>query len=285
MTAYLRKIFFETKEIIKSSDVVKLRDFMYTKTKRDEIMGNSLVFTSSNNPIPKEEITESVMPVEEEKFEKPSIDECITPRQFDTLFWCLYIIHHGYNDYTQISHNYGVRELEEKQKVFEFVKKNTSFIKNTNYKLTNVAIQEILSELMTVQKVTSMNVMIAMCVYYNINILIVDANEKCMMEFWANKSQIPSMDKINEKNDAETYVLRKNNLGKYKLQMENIGASKIREMQEKYLVLESYSKPLKTISGYKVDELETIARKLGVFQENKKYKKGDLYELVSNGIQ
>jgi hypothetical protein len=285
MTAYLRKIFFETKEIIKSSDVVKLRDFMYTKTKRDEIMGNSLAFTPLNNPIPKEEITENVIPVEEENFEKPSTDEYITPRQFDTLFWCLYIIHHGYNDYTQIAHNYGVRELEEKQKVFEFVKKNTSFIKNTNYKLTNVAIQEILSELMTVQKVTSMNVMIAMCVYYNINILIVDANEKCMMEFWANKSQIPSMDKINEKNDAETYVLRKNKLGKYKLQMENIGASKIREMQEKYLVLESYLKPLKTISGYKVDELETIARKLGVFQENKKYKKSDLYELVSNGIQ
>jgi len=243
----------------------------------------------------------------------PTVKESdyIEPKQNDTLFWCIYIIAHGYNDYLQISRNYGVKELEEKQKIFEFIKTNTSKIKNTNYKITNVAIQEMSSEFITVQKETSILCLIAMTVYYNINILIVNSNDNGIIEFWSNKEQIPSISStessretsasayvslqipsltlqttsVPDPDSAMTYVLYKNKFGKYKLMLENVSTSKMYELKDKYIVLDSYIKPLKTISNYKVEQLEHMAKKLGVFDVNKKYKKSDLYDLVNDSLQ
>jgi hypothetical protein len=52
-------------------------------------------------------------------------------------------------------------------------------------------------------------------------------------------------------------------------------------MKDKMIHLESYLKPLKSISNYKVDELEILAKKMGIYEENKKYKKTDLYQDIS----
>jgi len=268
---------------------------MLSKDNKEKIIQNSLdnlhiIENTGGNVEIKEEfsplknVNDDVNTEEIDYNEKQEKDEYIEPKQHDTLFWCLYIIEHGYNDYEQISRNYGVKELEEKQKIGEFVKKNASKIKNTNYKMTNIAIQEILSELMTVQKLTSIEVLIAMTVYYNINILLIDYKDKTMIEFWANKERIPSMDVLNDEDDAKTYILFKNELGKYKLQLENVGAAKIWDMQEKYIVLDHYNKPLKSIANYKVNELENMARKLKIFDENKKYKKAELYEEIGKNI-
>jgi hypothetical protein len=165
------------------------------------------------------------------------------------------------------------------------MKENVVRIKNTNYKLTNVAIQEVLSELLTSQKETSLLCLIVMIVYYNINILIINENTKCMLEFWCNKDRIPSINNSNEEGDALTYVLYKTDNGKYKLQYENIGSFQINDLKEKYVVLESYNKYIKAISNYKVEELEDMAKKFGVFDETKKYKKAELYELVGNSCK
>ncbi len=148
-----------------------------------------------------------------------------------------------------------------------------------------------MSEFITVQKETSILCLIAMTVYYNINILIVNSNGNGMIEFWSNKEQIPkqSCDELQPSHDdlpsTKTYVLYKNKFGKYKLMIENISTSKMYELKDKYIVLDSYIKPLKTISNYKVEQLEQMANKLGVFDANKKYKKSDLYELVNDSLQ
>jgi hypothetical protein len=201
-------------------------------------------------------------------------EEYILPKQHDSLFWCLYIIAHGYNDYKQIGHNYGVKELEEKQKVFSFIKSNISSIKNTNYKITNVAIQEILSELMTVQKQTSYLCLIAMTVYYNINIIILDESKKTMLEFISNK----------DSNNNNTYLLYKTPYGKYRVELEYISTSKIMELRETHIILDSYLKPLKAISNYKIDELESLLKKIGKYDEYKKYKKQDLYDKLIEAL-
>ena len=272
---------FQYNEIPKKVNIDSLYDIMLTKDKMDSITSG---FNHSSNQ--KKEI-EQVGNIDEknEVLVEKQKDEYIEPRQQDTLFWCLYIIHHGYNDYMQIDRNYGVKELEEKQKIFNFIKANPSKMKNTNYKMTNVALQEIQSEMMTVQKQTSMTSMIAMLVYYNINLLIVDASEKTMLEFWVNKEDIPSMNTKTTSDSAPTYILYKSKMGKYKLQMENIATYKIYEMKEKYVILDSYLKPLKSITNYKVEELEEIAKKLAIYNENKKYKKAELYQLVADTLQ
>jgi len=201
------------------------------------------------------------------------ISEFYQPKQNDTLFWCLYIIHCGMKDYNNIKFNYGVKELDEKQRLGVFIRENAARIKNTNYKVTNVLIQEMLSELLTSQKETSLSVLGAFTVFYNINVLIVDADDRCMLEFWANKEKDSSLN---------TYVLRKDKYGKYSVQLEWIALSRLLEMREKYLVLDSFMRPLKTASNYKVEELVELAKRLSIYDENKKYKKSDLYNNIQD---
>ena len=279
---------FQNTEMPTKINMSSLHDIMLTKDKmeliaNDYLYNDTVAETKKNN----EKKTDTIpIPIKETNFEnKKQTDEFIEPRQHDTLFWCLYILHHGYNDYIQVERNYGVKELEEKQKIFNFVKANPHKMKNTNYKITNVALQEIQSELMTVQKQTSMISLIAMLVYYNINLLVIDATEKTMLEFWVNKEDIPNMNTTSNEDSALTYVLHKSKLGKYKLQIENIATSKIFEMKDKYVVLDSYLKPLKSMTNYKVEDIEQLARKLGIFNENKKYKKTELYQMVGEVLQ
>lgn len=262
------------------SENIKIDDFNHlflTKNIRNEIIKKEeLLLKHDDNEMKNQKVfEEKKTETMDEKY------ELIEPLQKDSLFWCIYIIIHGYNDYNNIIRNYGVRQLEEKQKIFEFIKENKSKIKNTNYKITNVSIGEMMSEFITIHKETSMLCLIAMIVYYNINIIIVDLDNHTMLEFWANKEEIPSMDNDSKRN---TYILYKRKNGKYKLKMENIPTSKINDMKEEYIVLESYNKPLKSISSYKVNDLERMIKILGISLEEKKYKKNELYEMIEQKI-
>lgn len=193
----------------------------------------------------------------------------ISPSQYDTLFWCLYCIHYGYNDYHQVSRNYGIKVLEVKQKIAKWIQENPGKLKQTNYKITKASVQEILSDCLTSQKETNMLSLLAFLSYFNMNILIMDSNEKLIMEFIG----VVGM-------DNPTYLIKKDTYGKYKIKEEALTIVEIQEWKSKCLLLDSYEKPLKSISNYKVDDLEKLAKKLGVFDEGKKYKKADLYMTI-----
>ena len=94
----------------------------------------------------------------------------VIPRCEDTLFWCGFIAGNGYKTFLQIGSKYKNKELEEKQAMMESIKKNPLQIKTTNHKLSNIAIQEIMSSLMVDKKTTLMS-FIAICVYYNIQLV------------------------------------------------------------------------------------------------------------------
>lgn len=254
-----------TSKIFDNCSIENLEKHMLTKKFKIENECKFIVYT--------EEITNKI--IGERKAEvlpmKEDYEEFIEPKQHDSLFWCCYIIAHGYGEYKQIGHNYGVKELEEKQKMIAYLKENKVAVKSTNYKVTNVAIQEMLSEFMTVQKRTSYLCLIAMISYYNINIFIIDDEKHTLLEFLANKDATLT----------NSYVLYTTKFGKYKFGIENVSTSKIMELREKYIILDSYLKPLKGISNYKVDELEVLLKKLGKYDENKKYKKQELYDRLS----
>jgi hypothetical protein len=282
MISFINSISYKNSLFKYTRDVLKLRPFMFTKENKETIINNS-EFEAKKMEL--EEQNKSTLNIEdidnlpnmelmkEKVKEEVVIDEkeLISPRHQDTLFWCLFIIEFGYKEYLQVDRNYGVKELEEKQKIYEFIKNNPTKAKETNYKITNVAIQEMLSELMTPQKQTSMLSLIGLIAYYHVNLLIINEETKCMLEFWTNAEM---------KMDNLTYILYKSSDGKYKLQFENIGEYKVAELRNKYMVLEHYSKYMKSVSGYKVEELEEMARKLNIFDETKKYKKIELYENI-----
>lgn len=283
MISFINSISYKNSLFKYTRDVLKLKLFMFTKENKETIINNSefeakklaLDDPGKESELKIEDIDNLPnMEVMKETAKEPVVideKELISPRHQDTLFWCLFIIHFGYKEYLQVDRNYGVKELEEKQKIYEFIKNNPSKAKETNYKITNVAIQEMLSELMTPQKQTSMLSLIGLIAYYHVNLLIINEETKCMLEFWTNAEM---------KMDNLTYILFKSNDGKYKLQFENIGEYKVIELRNKYMVLEHYSKYMKSVSGYKVEELEAMSQKLNIFDETKKYKKSELYENI-----
>uniref|UniRef100_A0A6C0B2L9 Uncharacterized protein n=1 Tax=viral metagenome TaxID=1070528 RepID=A0A6C0B2L9_9ZZZZ len=243
------------------------KKFMLTKETKDDF-----VYSAMKREVILVEKEVDTLKEVDHGYEPDSEPEFFQPRQQDTLFWCLYVIHHGHTEYQRIGHNYGVKELEEKQRLAKFINENKLRIKSTNHKVTNVLIQEILSELLTSQKETSLSVLGALTVFYDINVLLICSEGRCMLEYWATADQQDS--------DRHTYVLFKDKYGKYRAQLEWISTGRLIELREKYMVLDNYLKPMKAASHYKAQDLIDLARKLSIYDENKKYTKVELYDTV-----
>lgn len=242
----------------------------------DRVIDNT---NPSQNEIINNTFTEStidIVPVESIAHIEPEHEirqtNFVSPKQQDTLFWCVYIAVHGYDEYMQITRNYGVKELEIKKKIADDIIASPYKMKHTNYKITKIMVQEILSELMTSQKDTSMLCLYSMAVHYNIRILIVDSTQKLLLDFLPDTSNT----------DVKTFVLYKDSYGKYKVDLEELSVDKVHEMKSTKICLENFMKPFKAISNYKLNELEEIAKKVGVYDETKKYKKNDLYDEITH---
>jgi hypothetical protein len=238
-----------------------------TISSQNEVINNTL--TESNVDVVTHEPTVNIEPEPEHESQRKDF---VSPKQQDTLFWCVYIAVHGYDEYMQISRNYGVKELEIKKKIADDIIASPYKMKHTNYKITKIMVQEILSELMTSQKSTSMLCLYSMAVHYNIRILIVDSTQKLLLEFLPDTSNT----------DVKTFVLYKDSYGKYKLDLEELSTDKVNDLKTKMICLENFTKPFKAISNYKLNELEEIAKKVGVYDETKKYKKNELYEEITH---
>jgi hypothetical protein len=200
--------------------------------------------------------------------------EWFEPVQSDSLFWCVYTFVNGYSDYLMIGSKYANHEIVEKQKFFAFFKKCPKILKTTNCKITNQQTEEILSEMLSMNDQTSFLGIIALVVYYKINILLVHDTKKMYLSFRL-------MEDDNEQpHTQKTCVLYKHPKSnkRYKMKMYEEDAETISTIKNTMLCLESYMKPLRAISTYKITELEEIAEKLGI--EVSKMKKQELYAKI-----
>lgn len=223
------------------------------------------------NQLPKTETVEPqnniVAPIVKVESKVPDV---ITPNHPDSLFWCIYIIANGYSDYIQISRNYGVKKLEVNTTIMQYLQKNMNKMYETNIKVTKIASQVILSELLSLQQTTNLNCMLAMCIYYKINIWLLNMNKTGLLKFISSKE-----------NDNPTYIVHKGDNGIYSVDIEPITAERMSELDTEVICLDSSSRPLKAISNYSVDQLVVLANRLKIYDTNKKYKKAELYKEIS----
>jgi len=197
----------------------------------------------------------------------------IIPAQRDTLFWCVYIVLHEYAEYINIHHNYSICEMNWKQSLLKDIMAVPSTIKNSNHKTTKIAVQEILSELMTDVNTTSAACLVAICAYRNINIIILNHTKLLRMEFLSGDAT------------NETYVIYKNDNNKYSVCIEALLTANIMDIRNTSLLIENDKKPLKTIGMYKMDDLVAIAKLLGIHTYDKKYKKSEIYALIGDVVK
>lgn len=206
--------------------------------------------------------------------------EWFEPVQSDSLFWCVYTFVNGYSEYLMIGSKYANREIEEKQKLFAFFKKCPKILKTTNCKITNQQTEEILSEMLSMNDQTSFLGIIALVVYYKINILLVHDTKKMYLSFCLMEDDKDDKEQQPSNVSKKTCVLYKHPKSnkRYKMKMYEEDAETISTIKNTMLCLESYMKPLCAISTYKVSELEEIAEKLGI--EVSKMKKQELYTKI-----
>lgn len=197
------------------------------------------------------------------------------PNKPDKLFWCIYVSLYGFKEYDQIGLHYGNKEIEEKQKLIEFMKKDPSILKTSPKRITKTLQQELMSDFMTNKKIT-MDMLLVIAIYYKKQIYVININEKAE----PNKCYLRVGIYENNVTNDNIIVIYKNK-NNYSLEMEN-NENKMNEILEKLYCIYQSDKPLKAITNYKIDELENIALKLNI-DLTKKMKKQELYnEILKN---
>ena len=256
MSSFINESIFHIKHFNDSNSIKQLEKYMLSNENRKHIL------LCCDDPI--KEIKE----IKETKIEqKPTNYNIISPRKEDGLFWCVFIAGKSYQEFLAIESKYKNKELDEKQKIIEFIKKTPSCMKSSNMKLSNVAIQVIMSEIMINKKTTLLSFM-AFCMFYKICILIVNEANPTYIEY----NPITSI-------ELPIHIINRTIDGFYNIDT-NSKLDKIQKIRDTMIRLESYEKPFKGISTYKVVDLEEFAEKLGLDLENTKWKKPDLFQKI-----
>jgi len=189
-------------------------------------------------------------------------DKCniFTPTQYDSLFWCFYILKYGENNYEMLDNINIVLEKKLKIDYVEKIRKEKQIVKS--YKFATLTHLE--NQLANEKKI-DLNTFFTLCVIENINVLYVC--KKTYFELLMND------DKIH-------IIHRLDNYSKYGY--EGTEQIKIELYRSTLFKVDNVEKPIKSISSYKVSELVEFCTKLGieiyVKETNKCKSKKDLYE-------
>ena len=185
------------------------------------------------------------------------------PNKLDTLFWSIYIAHYGYTEYLAIGSKYTNFELGEKATIMEHLKSSKHILKRIHPKITLGATQEIMSELMTNKKSTLLAIN-AYALYYKVNIIVENANNGTYLEYIYDKEQ-----------PADKWICLKYTERK-QYGIDHTGNTRT----NRGILVESGDKPLRSMSTFKVAELNELAAKFPTIwndPERGTWKKADLY--------
>ena len=192
--------------------------------------------------------------------------------QTSSVFWCMFVAHYGYSEYLCVGNRRKNRELEEKQVIMETLAKHPKQLKEGNMRLTHDAVQEILSTLMTSSSSDFLE-LVAYSHYYKKNVYVV-FEHAYLVYSPVNGDDYPT---IVLKKHADKFT---KGGGRYSLDAEPT-PELLANIRDSKVALEHFTKPFRGVSAYKVEELETFARKVGILADaGKKYKKSEWYALV-----
>jgi hypothetical protein len=190
--------------------------------------------------------------------------QIFSPVKTDTLFWCAYVVNKGEAEYEMIGNRYKNTEIEEKQKMIDFIKKSPDAIKSS-FKITGVKMKEIMSELM-MDKKTSWTAFLAMCVYYKFSAIV--CYKKTYLDFFVKGAE-------------NTYLFHRDESGHISVDTNELDEAEIKGVRDARIHLgQNPEKPLKAASHYKMDDLSEMAEKLGLTSGQNKWKKADWYDAV-----
>jgi hypothetical protein len=266
--SFLCQIFYPYKQFDSPDKMECLRKYMLTTYNKNIIAQGCDTPPASNK-------TANANENEKNKCETGDVKEVptvFTPTQNNSLFWCIFISNYGYAEYEMVGKKYDNRFIEENQKMVNYIKSSPSSIKETNYKVTNVMVQEILSEFMTQSTRKSNNNMmltvIAQSALYKKHIFVCSP-KNTYLKFIPNKL-------IDYDDITDVIIIYYDGSRAYSVDM-NVTEENIAAIKSTRFCLEHWEKPLKGISNYKTADLVNIANILKI---NTNCNKPELYKLI-----
>jgi hypothetical protein len=180
------------------------------------------------------------------------------PREKDSLFWCFYIMKNGYSNY-EISPKHIVEEKRIKIEYVEKIRENKALFKKHKF----ASISHLENQLVNEHKI-DIYTFFSLCLLENMNV------------FYIHKKSFYDLT-----NDSHMFVIQlfDNHGLKYGLKDTT---DEVEEYKKSLFKMESIGKPIKSISSYKVAELQDFCTRLGLetHKETKKKTKNELYESI-----
>lgn len=195
---------------------------------------------------------------------KPSL---FTPNQQDSLFWCFYIIKNGEYNYQILKNKNTLTSKQFKIEHVLNIRKNKDIVKT--YKFDTIT--HIESNLVNDNNLNP-KTFLTLCAIENINIIYV--NKNTYYELLMNDSDLIYI--VHELEDQSKYHK------KYGFELATTDA--LNNIKNTLYKIDNISKPIKSISSYKVQELIDMCNKLAIETSNKETgknkSKNDMYEAI-----
>lgn len=192
----------------------------------------------------------------------------------DPLFWTLFLVKYGETEYKRAFHIQN-SEMKEKKIVAEHFHKLGSgqATSDLSIKVTKKGCNRIVEDILTQPKLLLSSIY-AFCYYYRFNIYIVDMKKKTYLQFILNKHEQFESVILFRKEDRRTpeYVV---DIPTPSAETQTQSLTNIRES---LVGLISFEKSLKSVSNYKLSELQQMYAQLGMSDAPKK--KHELYEKI-----
>jgi hypothetical protein len=226
-------------------------------------------FVSCNNIKP-------IIPIKTNKIIKKDIklkDAIYKPLKKDSLFWCFFILKHGFSKYEM---EVGNQDFSiEKQEKFKYIDELRKPCNKDLLKIHKIKPLSLLEDDLANQERISIKTFFALCIVEKINVILIDKRKIYEMLIT---------------DDPKIEIIHRNSIS-YEHHIElDVPIDKINIYRETYYKMSSFDVSLKSMASYKVEELLELCKKLDIILPNekqeekgekkKKLSKKDIYELL-----
>jgi len=197
----------------------------------------------------------------ENKNENKSI--LFTPCEKDKLFWCFYIILHGFNEYELHHSDYYITEKNFKISSVEKLRSMKPQIKEMKLKMK---FNEIEDELVNQSQIT-LKGLDALCFIYKVSIVVISGKTYCDIDFNGLDNDNDNLKKgiiIQTSKDTKEYSIRYSNNNNENNKDQGQDEVYLTNVRNTFWKIENVQKPLNAVSGYTIKELHTICSKLDI---------------------
>ncbi len=266
------KVFFGRANFFDHGSLADLDDFMLTSANWEKRKSVDQVVILEAPPEKKQCIETPIIiaPIIVNK----NVITRFTPRQKDTIFWCIHEAING-SSKSSASLNHINVMMNEKKAMSDFFNQSPNALKNSNHKITLAKINEIRCNLMTNPVMDSVESFLPCSIFYKRNIFVYFEAIHSYMKF-ADKTTVS--DDLEE--DLANSILVYANGGRFDLETCKDKVANFLENIDALFYLQHYEKVMVGVGNYKTDELRDIYKTVFALVEEPNFKKPEYYEKV-----